>query len=68
MSQLSRPSTRFIGRDSELTQLEALSREGARMITLWGPPGVGKTRLALEFAATQGERYPGGVWIVSLSE
>ena len=43
------PQTRFIGRDAELERL-ATAVDGARCVTITGPGGVGKTRLALEFA------------------
>lgn len=68
MSSLRRPATRFFGRDSELSQLEEMGRDGARLVTVWGPPGVGKTRLALEYAARSEARYPGGIWPLSLSD
>lgn len=41
----------LIGRTRELARLEDLAREGARLVTLWGPGGIGKTRLAREHAA-----------------
>ena len=44
-------STPLIGRVRELAELERLSAEGRRLVTVVGPGGVGKTRLALEFAA-----------------
>lgn len=44
------PLTRFVGRDGELQRL-ADSLRGSRLVTLYGPGGVGKTRLATEFAA-----------------
>ena len=40
--------TSFVGRTSELASLEALLDEGKRLITLIGPPGIGKTRLAIQ--------------------
>ncbi|MFD9328532.1 LuxR C-terminal-related transcriptional regulator [Streptomyces sp. NPDC060065] len=58
--------TSFVGRTEEL----ALARdafEGARLVTLVGPGGVGKSRTALRVAAGFGERFPDGVWLAELS-
>jgi predicted ATPase/DNA-binding SARP family transcriptional activator/tetratricopeptide (TPR) repeat protein len=57
--------TSFVGREQELAELEQLLPE-ARLLTLTGVGGVGKTRLALELAARV-EGFPGGVWLVDLS-
>jgi predicted ATPase len=60
------PPTSFVGRAEELRIVgEALSR--ARLVTLTGPGGTGKTRLALQAAARQGSRYSDGVFFVSLT-
>jgi predicted ATPase/DNA-binding SARP family transcriptional activator len=48
---LPRPPTRIIGRADDLAAIHALLREEAQVVTLVGPGGVGKTRLALEVAA-----------------
>jgi predicted ATPase/DNA-binding SARP family transcriptional activator len=65
--------TRFVGRERELGQLAARLAPGdrtrsepPRLVTLLGPGGVGKTRLALEVAARAREAFPGGVWVVRL--
>jgi predicted ATPase/DNA-binding SARP family transcriptional activator/predicted negative regulator of RcsB-dependent stress response len=60
------PLTSFVGRDRELTDLERLLGE-ARLVTLTGLGGVGKTRLALELAARLVQGYRDGVWFVDLS-
>lgn len=44
------PRTRFVGREDERRTALAVLRSGARLVTLFGPGGVGKTRLALELA------------------
>ena len=62
------PATPFVGRDTELAQVGALlSREGVRLVTLTGPGGTGKTRLALQAAANAADAFPGGVWWVPLA-
>lgn len=38
----------FVGREAELAQIDAMFREGFRLVTIWGMGGMGKTRLALE--------------------
>jgi DNA-binding SARP family transcriptional activator/predicted ATPase len=67
--------TPFVGRQRELTTLDAmLSDPDVRLITLVGPGGMGKTRLALALAARQVERrtaetgylFPDGVFFISL--
>src|SRR5262249_17103856 len=60
--------TSFVGRQRELTVLhELLSQGSARLITLTGPGGVGKTRLALQVAADHLVDFDGGVWFVMLA-
>ena len=58
--------TSFIGRSTEIeTAAGLLARH--RLVTLTGPGGAGKTRLAGEVAADQADRHPGGVWWVDLA-
>lgn len=60
--------TAFIGREHEETALcHLLGREDARLVTLTGPGGIGKTRLALQVAKEVGNQFPGGVCFVPLS-
>jgi DNA-binding SARP family transcriptional activator len=58
--------TSFVGRERELAALEGLAGE-ARLVTLTGAGGAGKTRLALEFAADAMERFADGVWLAGLA-
>jgi transcriptional regulator with XRE-family HTH domain len=58
--------TSFIGREQEREDLDALLGE-ARLVTLTGAGGIGKTRLALELAAGRVDAYPDGVWLVELA-
>src|SRR4051794_17298179 len=58
--------TSFIGREPELAVLQKLLGD-TRMLTLTGPGGCGKTRLALELAARVVEQHPDGTWFVDLS-
>jgi predicted ATPase/DNA-binding SARP family transcriptional activator len=60
------PLTSFLGRDEDLARLEQLLG-AARLITLTGPGGAGKTRLAIEAAKMAVESFPGGVWLVDLA-
>src|SRR5919108_6679810 len=61
-------ATPFIGRAAELAELAALLDDPAcRLLTLAGPGGIGKTRLALALATQQASRYPHGVWFVNLA-
>jgi predicted ATPase len=56
----------FVGRDVELEQLSA-AVGSSRLVTLIGPGGVGKTRLATEAAARLREQHPGGAWLIELA-
>ncbi|HEU0291692.1 MAG TPA: tetratricopeptide repeat protein [Anaerolineales bacterium] len=58
--------TSFIGREREITQVKRLVL-GDRFVTLTGPGGTGKTRLALQIAAELLELFPDGVWLVELA-
>ncbi|MFP5343016.1 MAG: ATP-binding protein [Candidatus Limnocylindria bacterium] len=57
--------TSFIGREREVAEVGALL-DGARLVSLIGPGGTGKTRLSLQVAADVAERFPDGVWFVAL--
>jgi class 3 adenylate cyclase len=62
------PATPFLGRERELADVvELLSRHDVRLLTLTGPGGTGKTRLALQAVAEASDGYPDGVfWSRSL--
>ena len=69
LTQLPAPATPFVGREAERKRLsEYLAGQDQRLITLYGPGGSGKTRLALEIAAEQLPLWPDGVWFVPLAE
>jgi predicted ATPase/class 3 adenylate cyclase/tetratricopeptide (TPR) repeat protein len=58
----------FIGRERELAEADALlARDEVRLLTLIGTGGTGKTRLALQLASGVIERFPAGVFFVSLA-
>ena len=62
------PATPFLGRERELrTVTELISRAGARLVTLTGPGGTGKTRLALQAAAELSDGFADGVFFVALA-
>ena len=60
------PVSSFIGREREL-ELTAATLSGARVVTLTGPGGVGKTRLALQAAAQVAPRFGDGAWLCELA-
>ena len=57
----------FIGRERELVELRQMLRH-TRALTLCGPGGIGKTRLALRFLALAAGEFPAGVWWVELAD
>src|SRR5262249_29087752 len=66
-TNLPRPASSFLGREHELAEVLAHVDEGARLLTLTGPGGTGKTRLALEAASTLVPSYNAGVFWVGLA-
>jgi predicted ATPase/DNA-binding SARP family transcriptional activator len=59
------PVTSFVGRRAELAAAGNLLRE-SRLVTLTGPGGTGKSRLAVELARTAAHSFPDGAWLVEL--
>lgn len=58
----------FVGRQEQLSAICGLfEQEKARLVTLTGPGGVGKTRLAVRVASELRPRFPDGVWLVELA-
>ena len=66
-TNLPRPASSFVGREREVEEVASLLRNGARLLTLTGPGGSGKTRLALEAAAELVPTLKAGVFWVGLA-
>ena len=66
-TNLPRPASSFVGREEELAEVVSRIEQGARLVTLSGPGGTGKTRLALEAAASLVAEYKAGVFWVGLA-
>jgi predicted ATPase len=68
LSNLPTQRTAFIGRDREVAAVsELLLREDVQLVTLTGPGGIGKTRLALQVASDVAHNFPSGVCFVPLA-
>jgi predicted ATPase/class 3 adenylate cyclase len=66
-TNLPRPASSFVGRETEVAEVASLLHDGARLLTLTGPGGSGKTRLALEAAAELVPEFKAGVFWVGLA-
>jgi len=66
-TNLPRPASTFVGRDFEVKAVASLLHDHARLVTLTGPGGAGKTRLAIEAAATLVPDFKAGVFWVELA-
>jgi non-specific serine/threonine protein kinase len=68
VSRLPAPVTRLIGREREVAAVrECLLTDAARLVTLTGPGGTGKTRLAVEVARLSADAFPDGVIFIDLA-
>ena len=69
LTNAAEPEDPLFGRDADLAAVERRFADGARLVTLHGGGGVGKTRLALRLAARlAGAAFPAGAWFVDLSQ
>ena len=66
-TNLPRPASSFVGRDQEVDEVAALLQDDVRLLTLTGPGGSGKTRLAIEAAAELVPEFKAGVFWVALA-
>jgi predicted ATPase/transcriptional regulator with XRE-family HTH domain len=67
-SNLPTPISSLVGREQVIADIQNyLSREDIRLLTLVGPPGIGKTRLSIETAQTQFSNFPDGVFFIALA-
>jgi predicted ATPase/class 3 adenylate cyclase len=68
MGNLPAIATPLVGREAERAAIaDLLGRRGERLVTLVGPGGIGKTRLAIEVARGLTAAFPDGVWFVDLA-
>jgi predicted ATPase/class 3 adenylate cyclase len=66
-TNLPRPASSFVGREKEVREVGALLQNGARLLSLTGPGGSGKTRLAIEAAGELVPAFKAGVFWVGLA-
>jgi len=66
-TNLPRPASSFIGREREVTDVRRLIADGSRLVTLTGPGGSGKTRLAIEAASELVGAFRNGVFWIPLA-
>ncbi len=61
------PRTSLVGRQGEVASVRQLLEGNARLVTITGPGGIGKTRIAIQIAHEVGSQFPGGVFFVPLA-
>ena len=66
-TNLRAPMTSFVGRGDDVTELTRLLSNGTRLVTMVGPGGAGKTRLATETGRSLVEQSGDGIWLVELA-
>jgi len=66
-AQLPQEPNSFIGREREIAEVGRMLRR-TRALTLCGPGGIGKTRLALRILAAAADEFPDGAWFVELAD
>jgi predicted ATPase len=66
-TNLPRPASSFVGREREVSDVVELLQDGARLVTLSGPGGSGKTRLAIESGAELVSEFKNGVFWIGLA-
>ena len=68
-NNLPAPINKFIGREVEVRRIAGYFTDAhQRLVTLTGPGGIGKTRLALQVATELHDTYPDGVWFIALAD
>ncbi len=60
------PLSSFLGREHEIEHLKQMA-DASRIVTLIGPGGIGKTRVALELVRSLAPEFPGGAWFLNLA-
>jgi predicted ATPase/DNA-binding SARP family transcriptional activator len=65
---LPKENTAFVGRESDVAGIKRILDGGARLVTILGPGGIGKSRLALETARAVLRNFEDGAWLVQLAQ
>ncbi|GAA2692271.1 BTAD domain-containing putative transcriptional regulator [Actinoplanes palleronii] len=67
LGNLPMPLTSFVGREDDLARIDTLFGAGGRLVTVLGPGGAGKTRLAVEAARRHRHEHRDGAWLIDLA-